>query len=58
MGSVGFDGRLLEFARVINRPKGIALQNAQATGFISALPGKTSAKMGLLHAGYGEPCTI
>ncbi|KAG9126757.1 hypothetical protein FRC07_002092 [Ceratobasidium sp. 392] len=32
---------------------GIALQNAQSNGLISALPNNTSAKMGLLHAGYG-----
>lgn len=32
---------------------GIALQNAQANGFISSLPNNASAKMGLLHAGYG-----
>ncbi|KAG8745884.1 hypothetical protein FRC12_014421, partial [Ceratobasidium sp. 428] len=33
---------------------GNALQNAQANGLISALPNNTSAKMGLLHAGYGN----
>ncbi|KAG9086157.1 hypothetical protein FS749_003879 [Ceratobasidium sp. UAMH 11750] len=37
---------------------GIALQNAQANGFISALPNNTSAKMGLLHAGYGAGAFI
>ncbi|CAE6402613.1 unnamed protein product [Rhizoctonia solani] len=32
---------------------GIALQNAQANGFIAEIPNNTSAKLGLLHAGYG-----
>ncbi|QRV90753.1 major facilitator superfamily transporter [Ceratobasidium sp. AG-Ba] len=37
---------------------GIALQNAQANVFISALPNNTSSKMGLLHAGYGAGAFI
>ncbi|QRV90752.1 major facilitator superfamily transporter [Ceratobasidium sp. AG-Ba] len=32
---------------------GIALQDAQANGFVAALPNNASAKMGLLHAAYG-----
>ncbi|CAE6416259.1 unnamed protein product [Rhizoctonia solani] len=32
---------------------GVALHNAQANGFIAELPKNTSAKLGLLHAGYG-----
>ncbi|KAG8715778.1 hypothetical protein FRC11_000073, partial [Ceratobasidium sp. 423] len=33
---------------------GVALHNAQANGFVAELPKNTSAKLGLLHAGYGE----
>lgn len=36
------------------RPAGIALQDAQANGFVADLPNNASAKMGLLHAVYGE----
>ncbi|ELU41944.1 MFS_1 domain-containing protein [Rhizoctonia solani AG-1 IA] len=32
---------------------GIGLQNAQANGFVTGIPNNTSAKLGLLHAGYG-----
>ncbi|KAF8707591.1 tetracycline resistance protein, partial [Rhizoctonia solani] len=32
---------------------GIALQDAQANGFVAELPNNASAKMGLLHAVYG-----
>ncbi|KAG8748893.1 hypothetical protein FRC12_013739 [Ceratobasidium sp. 428] len=32
---------------------GIALQDAQANGFVAALPNNASAKMGFLHAAYG-----
>ncbi|KDQ58458.1 hypothetical protein JAAARDRAFT_128981 [Jaapia argillacea MUCL 33604] len=32
---------------------GIALQNAQANGFVSSLSGDTSMKLGLLHGAYG-----
>ncbi|KAG9126758.1 hypothetical protein FRC07_002093 [Ceratobasidium sp. 392] len=32
---------------------GISLQDAQANGFVAALPNNASAKMGLLHAVYG-----
>ncbi|GAB1519173.1 hypothetical protein RhiTH_002239 [Rhizoctonia solani] len=31
---------------------GIGLQNAQANGFVTGIPNNTSAKLGLLHAGY------
>ncbi|CAE6389133.1 unnamed protein product [Rhizoctonia solani] len=37
---------------------GIALHNAQANGFIAELPKNTSAKLGLLHAGYGAGAFI
>jgi hypothetical protein len=33
---------------------GIALQDAQSNGFVADLPNNASAKMGLLHAAYGE----
>ncbi|EUC65244.1 MFS general substrate transporter [Rhizoctonia solani AG-3 Rhs1AP] len=32
---------------------GIGFQNAQSNGFVAELPNNTSAKLGLLHAGYG-----
>ncbi|KAG9074559.1 hypothetical protein FRC06_010606 [Ceratobasidium sp. 370] len=32
---------------------GISLQDAQANGFVAALPNNASAKMGFLHAAYG-----
>ncbi|CCO27420.1 Bypass of stop codon protein 6 [Rhizoctonia solani AG-1 IB] len=37
---------------------GIGLQNAQSNGFITELPNNTSAKLGLLHAGYGAGAFI
>lgn len=37
---------------------GIALQDAQANGFVAALPNNASAKMGLLHAAYGAGAFI
>ncbi|CAE6460672.1 unnamed protein product [Rhizoctonia solani] len=37
---------------------GIALHNAQANGFVAELPKNTSAKLGLLHAGYGAGAFI
>ncbi|QRW04845.1 major facilitator superfamily transporter [Ceratobasidium sp. AG-Ba] len=46
----------IRFPKVIRL--GIALQNAQANVFISALPSNTSSKMGLLHAGYGAGAFI
>ncbi|KAB5592211.1 Gallate transporter [Ceratobasidium theobromae] len=33
------------------RPAGLALQEAQANGFVAGLPNNASTKMGLLHAG-------
>ncbi|GAB1519321.1 hypothetical protein RhiTH_002387 [Rhizoctonia solani] len=37
---------------------GIALQDAQANGFVAELPNNASAKMGLLHAVYGAGAFI
>ncbi|KAF8761902.1 tetracycline resistance protein [Rhizoctonia solani] len=37
---------------------GIALQDAQANGFVAELPNNASAKMGLLHAVYGRTSTL
>ncbi|CAE6440915.1 unnamed protein product [Rhizoctonia solani] len=37
---------------------GIGFQNAQSNGFITELPNNTSAKLGLLHAGYGAGAFI
>ncbi|CAE6419234.1 unnamed protein product [Rhizoctonia solani] len=37
---------------------GISLHNAQANGFVAELPKNTSAKLGLLHAGYGAGAFI
>ncbi|CAE7086840.1 unnamed protein product [Rhizoctonia solani] len=37
---------------------GIGFQNAQSNGFIAELPNNTSAKLGLLHAGYGAGAFI
>ncbi|KAG9102908.1 hypothetical protein FRC06_000827 [Ceratobasidium sp. 370] len=37
-------------AAIIN---GLSLQDAQANGFVAALPNNTSAKMGILHGIYG-----
>ncbi|QRV85561.1 major facilitator superfamily transporter [Ceratobasidium sp. AG-Ba] len=37
---------------------GMGLQDYQANGFVAALPYNTSAKMGLLHSGYGAGAFI
>ncbi|CAE6523018.1 unnamed protein product [Rhizoctonia solani] len=46
------------FVFCVTRNKGIALQDAQANGFVAELPNNASAKMGLLHAVYGAGAFI
>ncbi|QRW18946.1 major facilitator superfamily transporter [Rhizoctonia solani] len=53
---LGF-GKVILLAYAVNG-FGIALQDAQANGFVAELPNNASAKMGLLHAVYGAGAFI